>query len=346
MHTECRHAGWCCCSGDFEMTRLIRSGCAHVAWIVCCLILSPISVAQSVLYVDDSATGANDGSTWCDACVFLQDAIATAADSSGVVTEIRVAQGVYKPDTGAGQISGDRRSTFQLSNGLLIQGGYAGCGTVNADQRSINEFESILSGDLAGNDGPHFTNYNENSYHVVTGTGTGASSALDGLTITGGHATGPDLDGRGGGLLILGGSPTVRHCTFRGNKAVFGGAINSENGSPVLTDSVFRGNSAGFSGGAIRGWGSGMVVQNGLFVENTAEAGGGIWYGASSSSLVNCTFAANSAADGNAMAFDSCCPQQPSVLHVTNSIFWNGGAEVANADGSTITITFSNIQEG
>jgi len=45
--------------------------------------------AQPILYVDDSATGANNGSSWCDAYRYLQDAL-TAARTQGA-TEIRVA---------------------------------------------------------------------------------------------------------------------------------------------------------------------------------------------------------------------------------------------------------------
>ena len=84
-------------------------------------------VAKSVLYVDDSATGANDGSSWCDAYVYLQDALSAAAASGGTVNEIWVAQGIYKPDQGTRQTPGDRKATFQLLTGVALMGGYAGC---------------------------------------------------------------------------------------------------------------------------------------------------------------------------------------------------------------------------
>ncbi len=56
---------------------------------------------QPAVYVDDSASGTNDGSSWCDAYVYLQDALAAAAASGGAVTEIRVARGTYTPDRDA-----------------------------------------------------------------------------------------------------------------------------------------------------------------------------------------------------------------------------------------------------
>ena len=49
-----------------------------------------------ILYVDDDAPLGGDGLSWDTAYRFLQDALATASDS----TEIRVAQGAYQPDLG------------------------------------------------------------------------------------------------------------------------------------------------------------------------------------------------------------------------------------------------------
>jgi hypothetical protein len=49
------------------------------------------STGKKIYFVDSDATGANDGSSWDDACNYLQDALAAA--QPGV--EIRVAQGIY-----------------------------------------------------------------------------------------------------------------------------------------------------------------------------------------------------------------------------------------------------------
>lgn len=155
--------------------------------------------AQPVLYVDHSAAGTNDGSSWCDAYLFLQDALAAAearnndADPTNDVNEIRVAQGVYRPDRSAAnpQGTGDRETTFQLLNGVALRGGYASCGAPDPDERDITAYETILSGDLDGDDSPVFANNAENSYHVVTGSGRDNSAVLDGFTIVGGNATGP-----------------------------------------------------------------------------------------------------------------------------------------------------------
>ena len=48
--------------------------------------------------------------------------------------------------------SGDRDATFELVSGVALRGGYAGFGAPDPDVRDIARFQTILSGDLAGND--------------------------------------------------------------------------------------------------------------------------------------------------------------------------------------------------
>ena len=87
-----------------------------------------ISCQAKILYVDDNSSG-GDGSSWENAYQFLQDALTeTTADPN--VNEIRVAQGIYTPDANSinPDGSGDRAVSFQLVNGTILQGGYAGQG--------------------------------------------------------------------------------------------------------------------------------------------------------------------------------------------------------------------------
>jgi len=150
--------------------------------------------AAKIIYVDDDAVGTNDGSSWQNAYTFLQDALADAEVAYKPV-EIRVAQGIYKPDQGANQILGDREATFQLINGVAIMGGYAGFSESDPNARDIGAYETILSGDLACDDA-NITNpfqtgsqkgWRDNSYHVITGSGTERTAILDGFTITAGR---------------------------------------------------------------------------------------------------------------------------------------------------------------
>jgi len=89
------------------------------------------------IYIDADATGANDGSSWVNACNYLQDALAVAQSSPKPV-EVRVAAGIYKPDEGANQTPGNREATFQLKNGVTLKGAYAGYGQTHPDDRNRN----------------------------------------------------------------------------------------------------------------------------------------------------------------------------------------------------------------
>jgi hypothetical protein len=158
--------------------------------------VSPSSA--KVIYVDVNAPGpTHDGLSWENAYQYLQDALADA-NSAAKPVEIQVAQGIYTPDSNSADPngSGNRTATFQLINGVTIQGGYAGFGEPDPNERDIELYESILSGDLAGND----VEVNdpadlldeptraENSYTIVTGSRTDANAVLDGFIVTGGNA--------------------------------------------------------------------------------------------------------------------------------------------------------------
>ena len=102
--------------------------------------------AQTVRLVDVDATlDPHDGSTWCHAYLDLADALNDALPGD----EIRVAAGTYMPKIGTGRLK-----TFQLKSGVAIYGGFAGCGEPDENARDFTTYETILSGDLDGNDDP------------------------------------------------------------------------------------------------------------------------------------------------------------------------------------------------
>ena len=70
-----------------------------------------------IIYVDQDAAGANDGSSWYNAYRDLQSAVRQA----GTGDEIWIAEGVYKPTSGS-----DRTATFSVTNGLALYGGFTG----------------------------------------------------------------------------------------------------------------------------------------------------------------------------------------------------------------------------
>ena len=117
----------------------------------------------TVHFVDDDAGPGGDGTSWVGAFANLQDALSVTAAGD----EIRVAQGTYRPDVGAGYVLADRDASFWLESGLLLRGGFRGlAGGGSPDDHDPSTFITTLSGDLAGDDGPDFANNAENSWAV------------------------------------------------------------------------------------------------------------------------------------------------------------------------------------
>lgn len=261
----------------------------------------------AVLYVDDDAPLVGDGLSWDTAYRFLQDALATAA--GGGFSEIRVGQGTYTPDLDdSGNVTpGDRAATFQLVDGVTLRGGYLGAAAgkgMDPDERDVLAYETILSGDLLGDDGPGFANDDENSYHVVTGSGTDVTAVMDGFTIRAGNA---NVAGQGGGgMSNESGSPTVLGCTFSGNRAFRGGGMYITDSTPTVIACAFIGNCATERGGGIAVLDTApapvVTVRDCTFIENMANAGGGLAGASSSSRAVDCTFVRNSANTGGGAA--------------------------------------------
>ncbi len=283
-------------------------------WIVAGLAVGLVSSAVgagSVLYVDDDAPPGGNGLSWQTAYRFLQDAMTDAG--GGGIAEIRVGEGTYKPDRDEANPNGTgiREARFQLVSGVALLGGFAGIGSPDPDERDIVLYETILNGDLTGNDGPSFQNYDENSYSVVRGSALSEETRLDGFVIRGGNATGNEFEfQRGGGLRLdnddiglfvladcvfaenrgvgAGGAylrdvtASVSGCTFVGNEAVVDnvGGLEALNIELSITDCVFANNfSANRCGGM---WLSGIptatLIENCLFDSNEAlETGGGLF---------------------------------------------------------------------
>ncbi|MHC4500121.1 MAG: hypothetical protein ACYS21_13515 [Planctomycetota bacterium] len=299
------------------------------------------------IYVDADANGANDGSSWTDAFTKLQDALAAA--SSG--DQIRVAEGIYRPDEDSAHPEGrgDPEIAFQLKSGVVLKGGYAGFGEPDPNGRDIDDYETILSGDLDEDDGPDFANNEENSYHVVFSGGISGTSVVDGFTITAGNADGSDPDNSGGGMYNIFSSPTLINCTFVGNYAVrYGGAMfNYMFSSATLVNCSFVGNYVVFVGGGMENrFLSESTLINCIFSGNAAEHGGGMGNSGADATLINTLFVGNWAdRRGGAMynRFDT-------EVTLTNSVLWDNtaleGRQIALRYDSSLTISCCDLQGG
>ncbi len=113
---------------------------------------TPARADTTILYVNGTAGGANNGTSWSDAFTDLQSALAAA--SSG--KQIWVAAGTYKPTA-----DNNRTISFSLKNGVQVYGGFAGTET-ELSQRDLVVNIVILNGDI-GEEGVN----TDNSYHVI-----------------------------------------------------------------------------------------------------------------------------------------------------------------------------------
>lgn len=118
---------------------------------------------QTVLHVDDDAALGGDGATWGTAFADLQDALDAIALARANPAVVKIAGGVYRPDRG----TGDRGASFMPTSGVMLIGGFAGVGASHPELNDPARFETVLSGDLNGNDGAEFEGRNDNSYDVV-----------------------------------------------------------------------------------------------------------------------------------------------------------------------------------
>jgi hypothetical protein len=298
--------------------------------------------SATILYVDEDATGNDDGTSWTDAFNYLQDALDDV--SSG--DEIWVAEGTYYPDDGDTPTNDDRTEKFQLVNNVGVYGGFDATETARSQRDWVNHV-TILSGDI-GTEGVD----TDNSYHVVKGA---PLSVLDGFTITKGYADGTSSNGRGGGMYNSGSYSilTVRNCVFCDNFANFeGGGLNNEHYTAVVTNCVFSQNTCDTYGGGFSTWYASPTITNCLFICNTAWLGGGAEISEASATFTNNTFTGN-LAFGASSHGGGMVNTFYSTTTLTNCIFWDNdneaassGNEIYNANFSDLTIGYCDIEGG
>lgn len=288
----------------------------------------------NIICVDADAAGMVTGLSWTDAFTNVQDALAMAWPGS----EIWVAEGVYYPDEGWGQINDDRTATFTLRDGVAIYGGFVG-NEAQREQRDWVAHPTILSGDIDGNDVNSDGNYiaetwadiqGDNAYHVVTGLGELETARLDGFIITAGNADSeyPNNEGYGGGMFnsYVSGLD-LANLIFSGNYATTGGGMLNEQSSLTLVNSTFRGNQSGLLGGGLHNYYGSVVLTDVTFLDNHSQwSGGGMFNEYSDSILTGVTFSDNLAVErgGGLYNYES-SPLLTDVIFSGNQAIQGGG---------------------
>ena len=240
------------------------------------------------VYVNHTASGNNDGTSWTDAYTDLQ----LALDNQCEGLEIWVATGTHIPtaefETGDAPLETRDRTFYIHTDNVKIYGGFAGTETL-LSERNYATNPTIIDG---------------NGYYHAFYIGGMISSncVLDGLTIKGGNADGTNGASVGGGIYINGfasfSHPTIDNCIFENNAAVTGGAVQivGSFGSalPTFTNCLFFNNTATQHGGAIFSQGiSGNTNSqfiNCTFSNNTATISGDVFYGQNQAGITNPLF--------------------------------------------------------
>ena len=222
------------------------------------------SMSFSQIYVNASATGNNDGSSWANAYTDITSALENAADNS----EFWIKGGTYIPTTSGG---GNQNTGITITaRGIKIYGGFAGTET-QLNERVFGTNETIITGDVNGNDGgaiPGFTfgasTTTDNFGRLMRIDNFSATdmTIIDGITFTRAYSQ------IGAGAIRLAQTnnefPNVsfNNCKFTNNLQQNGGGIYLNYSSNLTTQ-----NTAGL----------GIYINQCVFENNVAKLGGGIY---------------------------------------------------------------------
>ncbi|MDO6597745.1 choice-of-anchor Q domain-containing protein [Oceanihabitans sp. 2_MG-2023] len=292
-------------------------------------------IGYSQIYVDINATGNNDGTSWANAYTNLNTAL-----SNNPAETFWVASGNYIP----GNLN---TSTFSISLDQKIYGGFNGTETIFT-QRDVITNETIISGDIDGNDAVIFNpldpNKADNSFRVITIVG--ANVIIDGFTITNGKATfstggyeeGPAIYKAAAGNL------EINNCKITNHIASRAGVIRAidTSGDILVKNSVFSDNETVFATifygrngfmGSLNTKFEGCLFYNNVSTTNT---GGSLFWarqdvqGNQTLEIINSTLTNNTITNGSTVIT---CTNTATVVNVYNSIFWNNvGANNSNVN--------------
>ena len=270
-----------------------------------------------IIYVDKMATaGKDNGTTWANAFIEIQDAITVAADND----EIWVADGTYV-----------LTSDMDIDEAISFYGGFAS-GETQRSQRNWETNTTTVDGDNV-----EFIRCFDildncitiDGFTIINGDSSGIRCS-DGSTII----TNCTFTGNKDGISCeYSSSPTINNCTFSGNGELvagvlrFGGGISiSDSSSPTISDCEFSQNIS--SGINCSTSSTSASISNCVFSGNTSNKGGGISCG-SSITISDCTFSGNNVdwnGSGGGIYCGSSSPTIEDCIFTGNTAEKYGGA--------------------
>ncbi|MBI5533088.1 MAG: right-handed parallel beta-helix repeat-containing protein [Deltaproteobacteria bacterium] len=303
----------------------------------------------SVIFVDPKATGAKDGSSWTDAFVTIDAALAAAKPG----TQVWIAKGVYVRSNVMAP------AVVKMQTEVKLYGHFKG-DEDGIDQRDLtSKDETVLDGEQTTTVVIGAADSLLDGFTVTKGSGTNAAGVyimnVTGMTIANCLIKGNTATNAGGGVYVQSGGLVIRNTTITGNQsslANFGGGVFVTQSKVMLDHCMVSSNVSG-TGGGLYALQSDLLVEGSVFLSNRAEYsqsggggiylqqakttrisnsvfgknastlayGGGIYNHQSSPDIVSCTFAMNTAKLDGADVFDNVA----SVPKITNCILWSSG---------------------
>jgi predicted outer membrane repeat protein len=253
--------------------------------------------AQNIIYVNPNATGNNDGTSWTNAYINLQEAIDSA--SSSVVDTLKLAADtIYLTETA------------KIENkDVVVKGGYNTTTNIQEGYTALDPSQIDTASNVTSDGSLHY----KWKVMKVNGYGTAITSntKIDHLILQNGKAY------SGGALYNQKSSAEYSDLIIRNNTAAmfdrtnssdpgagYGGAVFLQEGSPIFTNVVFEENIA----------------------ERTTDGGGAVYIYESTPTFTNVTFRDNSAYYGGAVYVNACNPTFEDVVFEGNAAEFYGGA--------------------
>ena len=301
-----------------------------------------VKKVNSRIFVNEFATGRNNGNTWEDAYTNMPQACADAAlFLAAIFKEIWIAQGTYTPSD-----NNDYTDYLRVTPNTSYLGGFAGYETSTSQRTNIDSYRAIITGDLGGgqrsnhifsglitfsttttepqnpSDPPIITRHEYNGY--VSGF-----IIFEELIITGARArmtSNENTRTRGAGINLSAANLQINRCLFYDLQSTgYGGALYLSANADI-SDTVIEDCSSGNQGGGIYFSGSRLNIINTTFRKLHAQGDGGGIYMSWGSLNINGT---NSSA-----IFDKC------------TAGWGAGAIYARSSLEIRNTTFLNCNSG
>ena len=291
-----------------------------------------LSLTNSILYVDSTATGHNNGCDWNNAFTSLQDALMHSSNGD----TIKVARGTYYPDEYYTIDTDNPEEFFQLKEGTVLLGGYPNGG----GQRDWLSNETILSANIQQDN-----DSSNNSHMLVYTKNVSTTTVFDGFNLYGAYSDDSTYTSFVSAWYnvaddtIYGSSPKIANCKFINNiTRNSGGAFYSHSyanskSSPIFENCIFENNTSRYSGGAVciengNGTTCNPKILNSSFINNMSvfREGGALSlnFGSSSENIVeveNCFFEGNMAEEEGGAIYNSSSTSSYALVKIVDCAF-------------------------